>query len=260
MISIKHAFLSLSMAITAINPADAADATAPNGAVALDNGWRFHVTLDGWFTALNGNIGVRGLPAADVKFSALDAINHLDGAFAASFKATNDSWLLYSDFMWAKISADADFGPSTGHADLDQEQVLFSAMVGYELPINVPNMQLYATGGLRYQYYKVDLQIDPAFFPSIDRSGSKNWIDPIVGMAIHYDINDRWFVDGMADVGGFGVASDFTAQGSATLGYNWTDSISTSIGYRALYTDYKDAGFRYDATQHGLFTRLAFNF
>ncbi|WP_246413254.1 hypothetical protein [Rhizobium indicum] len=79
-------------------------------------------------------------------------------------------------------------------------------------------------------------------------------------MALHYDINDRWFVDVMADVGGFGIASDLTLQGMATVGYNWTDTISSSFGYRALYTDYSDDGFRYDATQHGLFTRLSFHF
>ncbi len=94
--------------------------------------------------------------------------------------------------------------------------------------MNIQNMQLYATGGLRYQHYSVDLSIDPVFFPGINRSGSQSWVDPIVGMALHYDINDRWFVDVMADVGGFGIASDITLQGTATVGYNWTDTISSS--------------------------------
>jgi hypothetical protein len=61
----------------------------------------------------------------------------------------------------------------------------------------------------------------------------------------------------VADGGGFGVASDIPLQGTATVGYNWTDTISSSLGYKALDTDYSEDGFRYDATQHGMFMRLA---
>ncbi|MCW1411893.1 hypothetical protein OLZ32_27115 [Rhizobium sp. 1AS11] len=64
----------------------------------------------------------------------------------------------------------------------------------------------------------------------------------------------------MADVGGYGVASDITLQGTATVGYNWTDTLASSVGYKALYTGYQEGGFQYDATQHGVFTRLAVKF
>jgi hypothetical protein len=259
MIGLRKAYLALAACLMSAAPAAAADMSEP-GPVVVDSGWKYQVSLDLWATALNGDIGLRGLPAADVDISAWDALQHLDGAFAGSFQAVGDSWLLYSDFMWAKLSADADFGPAGGNADLDQEQILFTALVGYELPVNVQNMQLYATGGLRYQHYSIDLSIDPAFFPAVDRSGSQSWVDPIVGLAMHYDINDKWFIDVMADVGGFGIASDITLQGTATVGYNWTDTIASSFGYKALYTDYKEDGFRYDATQHGLFTRLVVKF
>ncbi len=256
----KCRYVGLALILASATPVLAADETSVIGAAPVDSGWKYQVGLDGWFTALDGSIGVRGLPAADVNVSALDAIEHLEGVFAGSFRASGDSWLLYSDFMWSKISADADVGPFGGNVGFEQEQILFTGLVGYELPVNVENMELYATGGLRYQKYKVDISIDPVFFPGTDRSGSQSWVDPIVGMALHYDINDRWFVDVMADVGGFGIASDITLQGTATVGYNWTDTISSSFGYRALYTDHQDGGFRYDATQHGLFTRLSFNF
>ncbi|WP_455270448.1 hypothetical protein [Rhizobium herbae] len=133
------------------------------------------MSLDGWFTALDGSVGLRGLPTADVNVSALDTLEHLEGAFAGSFQATGDSWLLYSDFMWAKISADANVGPFGGNVGFEQEQILFTALVGYELPVNVQNMQLYATGGLRYQHYSIDLSIDPVFFPGTNRDGSQSW-------------------------------------------------------------------------------------
>jgi hypothetical protein len=255
----RKTYLALVAALAAATPATAADMSEP-GPVIIDAGWKYQVSFDGWLAGLNGDIGVRGLPAAAVDDSPLDVLEDLDGVFAGSFQAVGGSWLLYTDVMWAKISTDADVGPFGGTVDFEQTQIVATAIVGFELPVNVDRMQLYATGGLRYQHNKVELNIDPVFFPAIDRSGSQSWVDPIVGLTMHYDINDKWFVDVMADVGGFGVASDITLQGTATVGYKWTDTISSSFGYKVLYTDYSEGGFRYDATQHGLFMRLAATF
>jgi len=258
MIEMKIAYCGLALAL-AVARAGAADASEPVSAV-VNTGWKYQITLDGWLAGLNGNIGLRDLPAAAVDVSPLDVFEDLDGVFAGSFQAVGDSWLLYTDAMWAKISTEADVGPLGGTAHFEQKQIVATALVGYELPLTVENMQLYATGGLRYQHNEVKLSIDPAFFPAVDRSGSQSWVDPIVGFTMHYDINNKWFVDVMADVGGFGVSSDITLQGTTTVGYNWTDTIASSFGYKALYTDYTDGGFRYEATQHGTFTRLAVKF
>ncbi|ASV84645.1 hypothetical protein CES85_5440 [Ochrobactrum quorumnocens] len=258
MIEMKIAYCGLALAL-AVARAGAADVSEPVSAV-VNTGWKYQITLDGWLAGLNGNIGLRDLPAAAVDVSPLDVFEDLDGVFAGSFQAVGDSWLLYTDAMWAKISTEADVGPLGGTAHFEQKQIVATALVGYELPLTVENMQLYATGGLRYQHNEVKLSIDPAFFPAVDRSGSQSWVDPIVGFTMHYDINNKWFMDVMADVGGFGVSSDITLQGTTTVGYNWTDTIASSFGYKALYTDYTDGGFRYEATQHGTFTRLAVKF
>ncbi|MDU0307654.1 hypothetical protein [Rhizobium sp. 10PS4] len=163
MIKMKSAYCGLALALAAA-PTAAADMSEPRSVVA-DSGWKFQVTFDGWLAGLNGDIGVRGLPAAAVDVSSLDVLEDLDGVFAGSFQAAGDSWLLYTDVMWAKISTDADVGPFGGTADFEQTQIVATALVGYELPVNVANMQLYATGGLRYQHNKVELGIDPRILP-----------------------------------------------------------------------------------------------
>jgi hypothetical protein len=258
MIEMKSVYYGCVLVLAAA-PAAEADMSDPQPVV-VDSGWKFQVTFDGWLAGLDGDIGVRGLPAAGVDVSPLDVLGDLDGAFAGSYQAVGDSWLLYADVMWAKISTGATVGPFDGTVNFEQTQIVATALVGYKLPVDVANMQVHATGGLRYQHNKVEVGIDPAFFPSVDRSGSQSWADPVVGLALHYDVNSKWFVDVMADVGGFGVASDVTLQGAATLGYNWTDTVASSFGYKALYTDYEEDGFRYDAVQHGFFTRLAVKF
>jgi opacity protein-like surface antigen len=255
-------FMGFALASTVLIacPALAADLSKQPTLMPSDPGWEYQISLDAWATALNGEIGIRGLPPANVNLSAWDAIQHLDGALAGSFQATDGTWLLYSDFMWAKVSADAGFGPSTGRAEFEQQQILFTALLGHSLPLDIQNLQLFATAGLRYQHYSADLAIDPALFPKFSREGSKSWIDPVVGLKLRYDINNDWFIDANADVGGFGLGSDFTAQGKFAVGYNWTDTLSSTLGYRVLYTNYDKDGFVYNATQHGVFTNLIVRF
>ena len=224
-------------------------------------GWKFQATAYGWLTAINGDIGIRDLPPASVDISAVDVLKNLDGALMGSLLARNGDWFILGDLIWAKLSDSAHVGPVIGDVDFKMTQVIASGIVGYKLPLGLPdNVELSATAGLRYQYIKGQLGIAPADFPGISREGTEDWIDPIVGLSLRYQVDERWFVNALADIGGFGVGSDFTAQGFASVGYMWTPSISTAIGYRAIYADYENNGFVYDATQHGLFTSVGFHF
>jgi hypothetical protein len=239
-------------------PAIAADAVVEQAP--LVDGWKYQASIYGWATALNGDVGIRGLPPAHVNLSAWDAIQHLDGAFAGSLMADDGTWLLFADFMYAKVSADYNFRRSSGTADFDQEQILFTALAGRRIPLPDQNLRLYGTIGLRYQHYKVNLDIDPQRFRDISRSGSKDWVDPVIGLSAHYDFSPKWFLDAMVDIGGFGVSSHFTTQDTVAVGYNWNDRIASTLGYRVLYTNYDKNGFSYDATQHGIISSVIIKF
>jgi opacity protein-like surface antigen len=254
----KNFGLAMLFAVTAAAPAFAADVVTPT--TPLVDGWKYQASLYGWATALNGDVGIRGLPPAHVNLSAWDAIEHLDGAFAGQLMANDGTWLLFADFMYAKVKADYDFKRSSGSGNFDQEQILFTALVGRRIPLNVENLQLFGTVGLRYQHYKANLDIDPERFRSISRSGSKDWVDPVIGLSMHYDFTPKWFLEAMADIGGFGVGSHFTTQDTVAVGYNWNDRISSSLGYRVLYTDYSKNGFVYDTTQHGIILSATVHF
>jgi hypothetical protein len=240
--------------------ADIAVPAEPSAPIEIANDWKFQATLYGWATNLNGEVGVRGLPPADVDISFFDILENLDGAVMGSLYATNGEWMVLTDLIWAKISDEVDVGPFGGTVAFEQRQAIASAIVGYAIPLDVPGLQLSPTVGVRYNRIKVEVDFDPALLPGFETEGTKNWVDPIVGLAMHYDINDRWFVNALADVGGFGVGSDLTAQGFLTVGYKWTETISTAIGYRAIYTDYDKDGFVYDTTQHGVFSSIGFHF
>lgn len=242
--------------------ADMPDAAIYKAPEPVPSGWTFQATAYGWATALNGSVGVRGLDPVDVNVSAWDALKNLNGALMGSLLAKNDDWIVLTDLIWANLSEGGTIGPNSANVDLSINQIIASGLVGYRLPVGLPeNAVLSATVGFRYQHLEAEVNILPGLIPiGISRSGTQDWIDPTVGLSLQYKINDKWFVNAIGDVGGFGVSSKFTAQGFASVGYMWTPSISTALGYRAIYTDYENDGFVYDVTQHGVFTSLAYHF
>lgn len=79
----------------------------------------------------------------------------------------------------------------------------------------------------------------------------ERWVDPYVGFAVRYNLSKAWYLAGKADIGGLGIGSEITWQGTAVLGCQVTRYIFLEAGYRYLYTDYNHGGFVYDVTQSG---------
>lgn len=250
--------LTAGMTIPAARAADPTPAREEPGAGI----WKFQITGYGWAAGVNGKSGVAGLPPSDINLPFSKILSHLDGALMSAFYATNGTWSVLGDIMWARLSAKTNLNdlPRT-FVEVGQRQLTASAVVGYRLPVGGPELELSATAGMRYNRLTLDLSVQPGFLPlAFDRRWVKAWADPIVGVAARYRLNNDWFLTGIADVGGFGVGSRLTAQGVAAVGYNWNANWSSSIGYRVLYTDYRAGGFSYRVTQHGPFTTLSYKF
>lgn len=259
----------LASALFGVDSADAADlpaampVKAPAVVPAAADDWQFQLTVYGWLTGLNGDAGVRGLPPASVNVSASDALKNLDGALMGSFSAKKGDWTFLFDLIYTDVSDSVTFGPLAGStADLGLKQTIVQGLAGYRLPLALPEtVDLSGTVGFRYQHLSGDVDVTNAYVPfTISGDGTQDWIDPTVGLLLNYRINDKWFINALGDVGGFGVSSKLTAQGFAALGYLWTPQVSTAVGYRIIYTDHEDNGFVYDMTQQGLFVSLAYHF
>ena len=73
-------------------------------------------------------------------------------------------------------------------------------------------------------------------------SHKEDWVDPILGFKGLQPLgNSKFFISGAFLIGGFGVGSDFMWDANVNFGYQWTDSIATTIGYRYLDVDYRTA-------------------
>lgn len=65
--------------------------------------------------------------------------------------------------------------------------------------------------------------------------GSKDWVDPIIGLRWLWGFSDRWSLKLRGDIGGFGVGSDFAWQAAGLIDWQPFKYVSFIGGYRALY-------------------------
>lgn len=254
-------------------PALAADLPAPVPPVkavepqAATSDWKYQLTVYAWATAITGDVGVRTLPSVPVDVSIGDILGALDGAVMGSMFASNGQWLILADVIFAKYSQSASVDRLGGAPlDLGMTQALVSGAIGYMLPTGRTDFDFAVTGGVRYLHMKADETLTLGG-PPVTLSGSQTkwWIDPTVGFFAHWELNKKWYVNAIADIGGFGVGSKLSSTGYAGLGYMWTESISTALGYRYLYEDYEESGpgagsFRYNTTTHGPTLAVAWRF
>ncbi len=96
-------------------------------------------------------------------------------------------------------------------------------------------------------------------------NNSEDWVDPVIGMRWRPQIAENWVMILKGDIGGFGVASNFTWNQQGGVAWDATDYMSLVLEYRALSVDYSsgDVGSReffvYDTITHGPLFGLAFH-
>lgn len=257
------------LAMAPARPAHAADLSAAPAAQPQASGWQYQATLYLWATGIDGDIGIRRLPAIPVDITFGDVMQNFQGAVMGNFIAKKDNWTLFADVFWSQLGTSKNL-PTAGQPLLDFSQRLFilSGAAGYRLPVGDADFDLSATAGFRYQRLSANTSLSSIFVPfAFSEADSKDWLDPTFGLALQWKLNKQWFLNALADVGGFGLpaSSKLSAQGLVAVGYNWNESWSTALGYRALYTDYESItsptrDFRYNTTMHGPFMSIGYHF
>jgi hypothetical protein len=257
------------LALAALAPAPAVAADLPSAKEApvpvvepIPSGWRFEATINGWAPSLISNVGVRNLPTASVDVGFFTLLRHINGVAPITVTASKDNFLFGVDLFWNALTTGASFrtpGPLTPFngvsASLHLDETILTGFAGVRLPVISPDLSLFAIAGARYFHVGADLSLNtlvPGF--AWTTSQSKDWVDPIIGLTAHYRLNEKWFLAGEADVGGYN--DSLTWQTFGAVGYNWTPAISTTLGFRALYAYEKQpanltGNFRFQQTMLG---------
>lgn len=240
-------------------------------ATAQADSWEFEVTPYLFGAGVNGTIGVRGV-TADIDASLSDILAHLDTTFMATFEARKGQWILGFDSMYIRLEGEKSkswqgpggIGNANGELDVTNRLQVYQPTLGYRLVNTGTKFDVF--GGARYTQIDVDADLSrtSAVLPGGSRSasGRDSWWDPIVGVRVMLPFTDQWSLVGYADVGGFGVGSDFTYQVMAGVDWAFAKSFTAKAGYRYLHQDYKndDNQFVWDASLSGVYLGLGIAF
>lgn len=214
--------------------------------------WQYSLAPYIWGAGLDGTTGV-GPVTSDIDLSFSDIVETLDGGLLVHFEATRGSWTVLADGIYLDLGQDFD----RGQADI--KQTILELGGAYEVKEDFEVLF-----GARWS--DIDVQIDRVgglLIPDIRVESSQSWTDPFIGGRWSPEISDRWSFQGRADVGGFGVGSDFTWNAALLLLFEQSERITWGFGYRVLDVDYEDDGtprFVYDAQMPGLLVGVGFNF
>ena len=258
----KFGAILIALALSAASlPAQA----QPTAAVA-GPGWTFDATLYLWGAAMDGSVRAGELPETSVDASFSDTLKHLDAGFMGAFEARNGRWGFLFDAIYMKLEDSGTAtrsgpGRATVNAELEVTQTAYAAALAYR--IGSPRQPLDVIGGVRYMKLAAEADIDASLFGqagTTTRRASESWWDPYIGLRTQLPLAERWSVVAYADVGGFGVGSDFTWQALLGVNYEFSKTIVGKAGYRMLGVDYDKNGFAYDMFYSGLYLGAGFRF
>jgi hypothetical protein len=127
--------------------------------------------------------------------------------------------------------------------------------------VEKPSAFLDLIAGVRYWSVDSTLSLRAGALPEREVSNKEDWVDPLVGLkGLSFLGASKFFISGGLAIGGFGAGSDFMWDAQGHLGYRWTKTFSTTIGYRYLEVDYENDGFLYDVAQQGPVLGLSWRF
>jgi opacity protein-like surface antigen len=235
-------------------------------AQALDDsnvpGWRFSVTPYFWMAGLKGDVGAySNLPASSIDVGFGDIFSHLDGPTAfVTGEAWNGRFGVLGDVQYLTIKADASTpGPLFGAATLKQWN-FNSTIAGAYRVVDSPAVSVDALVGTRI--FHVDNQIDlsGAILPPRSNSIGDTWATAVAGGRLTVPLPHGFLFTSYADVGGFGISSDWTWQIYGGVGYRFKDWLSAYAGYRYLDVRHRNGGFLYDVSEQGPLLSVRFSF
>jgi hypothetical protein len=206
----------------------------------IENEWRFKVTPYFWLAGLTGQVGVGPLQTS-ASISPGEVLRHLQFGAMANGEARKGPWAGNLDIFYVSTGANAVViaRGDTGSATLKTHLTMVQPMVGYTLGDPTYGVDLLFGG--RFWRSRPVLTVDRPNGQSIDRSISKTWGDPVIGVRAHATIPQyRIRLIGYVDGGGAAYSgSHGTWQAYGTAGYQLASNWTASVGFRTLSVDYQ---------------------
>lgn len=207
-----------------------------------------------WAARMSGDVGVRGLPPAeiDVDFDKIfKSIDWFPPPVMLAAEVRYDRFGFLSDFIYLGLDGEgASPGPLPLTADASLKTLIFTVGGSYRVvQSEAVNFDLLA--GARLWMLDNNLTLTGPVIGARQGGSSETWIDPIVGVAAQIRLGGGFAIKAEGDVGGFGVGADLDWQVLGALQYQFNEAITLEAGYRYLSVDYDKDGFLYDVAMQG---------
>ncbi len=225
--------------------------------------WSFDLEPYLMATSIAGIASVGRVTGVDVDVEFSDILETLNIAAMIHFEAHHESgWGIWLDYGFMDLSQDTA-GPVGGVASTDIRQGVFEAFALYRQELTQGKIDYIA--GVRLWKNNIDATVDAAMFPGSQSIKIRaDWLDAVVGARwIHY-LNDTWQFRLRGDIGGLGLASNFTGTASVGIIYVINDLMDIDLTYKATWVDYEEGTkhttdyFEYDTVTHGPILGLNF--
>jgi hypothetical protein len=235
---------------------------------AKNDQWRFAVAPYIWGAGLNGDVTL-GPVKADVDLNFIDILKDFGFGGMLYAEARTQRYGFFTNMLFVRTKDDSS-GTVNTDVKTDTAQVAAGAFYrvldwqwGESAGGQPLSLALEPLAGVRWSYLRGEIEFSggPVNLPQADRSES--FFDPIVGARVSSDLSEDWLALISADVGGFGVGSDYSWNVQGHVGYRASVfGLPTifSVGYRALHQKYEDGDFKWDVTQHGPILGVIYTF
>ncbi len=258
----KRLFPALALAFPAA-PAHAADIVTPVTPETMQieaNGWTFAFSPYFWAAGLSGDVSQFGIPGTvHLSPDFGDILNNLDFAVMAIGEARYDRYSFFGDVIYTKLSIDSGTPRGILADSVDLTSQTFAGLFGAGYSVfQDGNSHLDVVGGVRVWDVRTEVSFGGGVLDGRVFSDGKTWVDAMVGLRARYDFNDNFYLTGWGMIGAGGAKMDWDV--AAGLGYQFNETWSAVVGYRALGVDYDRDGFVFDAVQHGPIMGLVVRF
>jgi len=230
-----------------------------------DTSKTYHLLLEPYLLtpAMSGTLDVGQLPQTFICVPAGKVLSYLQFGFMLYAEVHNDRFAYTSDVLYASLGQDASSknGVISGKATVKQFwwelEGLYKVQPWLEFGV-----------GARINSVQNGLNINVGPPGNISKNGNKGatWVDPLIVTRLKGAINNKWLLQLRADMGGFGIGSQFAWQLQPDVYYRVSRLFEVGLGYRIISmnyhtgTEHTDGWFLFDMEEYGPQLRLGFNF
>ena len=199
-----------------------------------DSSKKFKVYLEPYlmFTSMSGTTGIGNLPNTFICVPASKVFSYLKIGGMLYGEVHNDQLAFTSDLFYANLSQDASGKNGVLNGTATLKQFLWELEGLYRI-----NSWLEFGAGVRINNITASADINvitPGGGVKMSSSKSNTWVDPLLVARLKKVINEKWLFQLRADIGGFGVGSQFAWQLQPDIFYRVSKLLQFGLGYRII--------------------------